>query len=277
MKYAVKILILLSLLLPASLLSQHTQGTETQKDAKESEAAKLARETSNPIASIISLPVQFNFNFGAGDHNRFQSVTNVMPVLPFKLNKKINVVNRVIIPFIYQPDVAQESGGSFGVGDLNYSAFFTPAKTGKFIWGIGPAMNIPTRSNDVLGSPEFGIGPTAIALVMAGNWTYGFTANNVWSYEGGNLNQLFSQVFVVYTFPSAWFVQFMPTITANWNAPEGEQWSIPLGANMGKVVMFGKQPVKLIGGGGYFVESPTNGPEWQLFFQTVFLFPKGKK
>lgn len=277
MKFSIKSIIILLLLFPLSLFSQNVPLVGAEENSGESEAAKLARETSNPIASIISLPIQFNFNFGLGEYNRFQSVTNVMPVLPFKLSKKINVVNRVIIPFIYQPAVTQESGGSFGVGDINYSAFFTPSKTGKFVWGIGPAMNIPTRSNDVLGSPEFGIGPTAIALVMAGKWTYGFTANNVWSYEGGNLNQLFSQVFVVYTFPSAWFVQFMPTITANWNAPEGEQWSIPLGANAGKVVLFGKQPVKFIGGGGYFVESPTNGPEWQLFFQTVFLFPKGKK
>ena len=138
-------------------------------------------------------------------------------------------------------------------------------------------MSIPTRSSENLGEPYLGIGPTIIALVMAGNWTVGLTANNVWSYEGGQLNSLFAQVFIVYTFPSAWFVQTMPTITANWNAPEGQQWSIPLGANVGKLVMLGKLPVKFIGGGGYFVVRPDNGAKWQLFFQTVFLFPKKKK
>lgn len=237
-------------------------------------AAELAKKTANPIAAIISAPIQFNFNFGLGEYDRFQSVTNFMPVLPFRLTDKINVVNRVIIPLIYQPDVSSESGGTFGVGNINYSAFFTSSKLQKVIWGIGPAMNIPTLTNTALGSPEFGIGPSLIALVMPGNWALGFTANNVWSYVNNDLNLLFSQVFVVYTFPSAWFVQFMPTITANWNAPKGEIWSIPIGANMGKVVMLGKQPVKLIGGGGYFVEAPTNGPTWQLFFQAVFLFPK---
>ena len=112
---------------------------------------------------------------------------------------------------------------------------------------------------------------------MPGNWAFGLTANNVTSYENGNLNALFSQVFIVYTFPSAWFVQMQPTITANWNAPEGQKWTVPLGANVGKLVMFGKQPVKFIGGGAYYIERPDNGPDWQLFFQVVFLFPKKAK
>jgi len=238
------------------------------------EAADLAKKTANPIANMISVPFQFNFNFGMGEYNRTQTVLNVMPVVPFRLNDKINVINRFILPVISQPDITQESGGTFGLGDINYSMFFTPARAGKIIWGIGPALNIPTRTNNALGSPEFGIGPTAVVLMMKGNWAYGFTANNVWSYESGNLSSLYSQVFITYTFPSAWFVNMMPTITANWKAPEGQQWSIPLGANLGKVVIVGKQPIKLIGGGAYYAVKPDNGPDWQLFAQAVFLFPK---
>ena len=239
------------------------------------DAAELAKKTANPIASVISLPIQFNFNFGLGEFDRTQTLVNIMPVLPFALNDNINVINRVIIPVINQPDITQETGGTFGVGNINYSAFFTPAKAGKIIWGIGPAFSIPTRSSNMLGSTEFGVGPTFIALMMPGNWAFGFTANNVFSYENGTLNSLWSQIFIVYTFKSAWFVQMMPTITANWNAPEGEQWSIPLGANVGKLVMLGKQPVKFIAGGSYYVQKPTAGPDWMAFFQVVFLFPKG--
>jgi hypothetical protein len=270
-------MIMKKLLVAIFLLSGFATSVIAQEASADSDAAALAKETANPLATIISLPIQFNFNFGAGEYNRFQSVTNLMPVIPSRIGPKVNLVNRVIIPFISQPDVSQESGGTFGVGNINYSAFFTPAKSGKVIWGIGPAFSIPTRSSNMLGSTEFGIGPTLIVLTMPGNWALGLTANNVTSYENGNLNSLFAQVFIVYTFPSAWFVQTMPTITANWNAPEGQVWSIPLGANMGKVVMFGKQPVKFIGGGGYFVERPDNGAKWQLFFQTVFLFPKKAK
>lgn len=275
MKNTTQILLAFSFFLASSLLvNAQSEGDKPQlTGTTEENAAALAKKTANPIAAMISLPIQFNFNFGLGEYDRFQSVTNLMPVIPFRLSDKINVVNRIIIPFMYQPDVTSESGGTFGLGNVNYSAFFTPAKLNKIIWGIGPAMNIPTLTNTALGSSEFGIGPSLVVLTMPGNWAIGLTANNVWSYENNNLNQLFAQVFVVYTFPSAWFVQTMPTITANWNAPKGEVWSIPLGANVGKVVIAGKQPIKLIGGGGYFVEAPTNGPTWQLFFQAVFLFP----
>ena len=264
----------ITLLIAFLLLIGMNHSLKAQDASADSDAAALAKETANPLANMISLPVQFNFNFGLGEYNRTQTLINVMPVIPYPLGKKLNVINRIILPVLIQPDVSQESGSTFGLGDINYSMFFTPAKAGKFIWGIGPALNIPTRTNNLLGSPEFGIGPSIIALTMPGNWALGLTANNVWSYTNSNLSSLFSQVFIVYTFPSALFVQMMPTITANWNAPEGQQWSFPLGANMGKVVMFGKQPVKFIGGGSYYVISPDNGPTWQLFFQAVFLFPK---
>ena len=259
------------------LLSGLFNYAEAQEQPAESDAAALAKKTANPIAAMISVPFQFNFNFGLGEYDRTQYLMNIMPVIPFRLSEKINVVNRIILPVMVQPDITKESGSTFGLGDINYSMFFTAAETKKVIWGIGPAFNIPTRTNDVLGSPEFGLGPTFIALMMPGNWAFGFTVNNVWSYNNSDLNALFSQIFIVYTFKSAWFVQMMPTITANWNAAKGQQWSVPLGANTGKVVMFGKQPVKLIGGGGYFVVSPDNGPKWQLFAQAVFLFPKKKK
>ena len=266
----------IAILVTCLLLIGMNHSLQAQDASADSDAAELAKQTANPLANMISLPVQFNFNFGLGEYNRTQTLINLMPVIPYPLGKKLNVINRIILPVLIQPDVAEESGSTFGIGDINYSMFFTPQKAGKLIWGIGPALNIPTRTNNLLGSPEFGIGPSIIALTMPGNWAIGLTANNVWSYSNSNLSALFSQVFVVYTFPSAFFVQMMPTITANWNAPEGQQWSIPLGANMGKVVMFGKQPVKFIGGGSYYVVSPDNGPTWQLFFQAVFLFPKKK-
>jgi len=250
---------------------------DTNAPSGESDAAKLAKETANPLAAMISVPFQFNFNFGLGEYNRTQTLINVMPAIPFRLNDKFNVLNRIILPVLIQPDVSEQSGSTFGLGSVNYSMFLTPADAGKIIWGIGPAFNIPTRTNNLLGSPEFGIGPTLIVLTMPGNWALGLTVNNVWSYTNNNLNALFSQVFVVYTFPSAWFVQMMPTITANWNAEKGQKWSFPLGANMGKVVIFGKQPVKFIGGGSYYVLKPDAGPTWQLFAQVVLLFPKRKK
>lgn len=237
-------------------------------------AAAIARQTANPIADIKTIPFQFNFNFGMGNHKRMQTVVNFMPVIPFPVSKNINAINRLIIPIINMPEFSDESGSTFGLGDINYSMLFTPADVGKLIWGIGPAVNIPTRTNNELGSSEFGIGPSFVVLVMPGNWALGLTANNVWSYENGYLNALFSQVFITYTFPGAWFVNFAPTITANWNAEKGEQWTVPLSFNIGKLKLFGGQPIKFLAGGSYFLEKPSYGPDWQLNFQVVFIFAK---
>lgn len=253
-----------------------TSAIMAQEESNETDAAELAKSTANPLANIISVPFQYNLNIGLGEYDRAQNIINIMPVVPLKLNDKINLINRFIVPIIDQPDLTHESGSTFGIGDMNYSLFFTPAKTGKVIWGLGPAFNIPTRTSDLLGSPEFGIGPTFIVMTMPGNWAFGLTASNVWSYENSDLNSLFSQVFIVYTFPSALFVNFAPTITSNWNADDGEKWTIPLSFNLGKVKVFGKQPIKFILGGSYFAEKPTNGPDWQANFQMVLLFPKSK-
>ena len=161
--------------LPGTTFAQEdAQDVATQLQGNTaSNAAALAKETANPIAAIISAPIQFNFNFGLGEYDRFQSVTNLMPVLPFRINDKVNAVNRIIIPLLYQPDVSQETGGTFGVGNINYSMFITPSKASKIIWGIGPALSIPTRTSNLLSSPEFGIGPTFVVLTMPGNWAIG--------------------------------------------------------------------------------------------------------
>lgn len=270
MKLNLKVLILTVLF----IFSYQLTGFSQEEDSEGNKAAELAKATANPLANMISVPIQLNLNFGMGTFDRTQTLINLMPVLPLQVGENVNLINRIILPIMIQPDLTQSLGNTFGIGDINYSMFFTPAKPGSLIWGFGPAFNIPTRTSNVLGSPEFGIGPTLVLLTMPGNWALGLTANNVWSYESDTLNALFSQVFVTYTFPSAWFINFSPTITANWNAADGEQWTVPLSFNTGVLKVFGKQPIKFTLGGSYFVQRPTNGPDWQVNFQMVFLFKK---
>jgi hypothetical protein len=184
------------------------------------------------------------------------------------------MINRVIIPIINQPDVTSNSGTTSGIGNTNYTAFFTPSKPGPVIWGIGPSLNIPTISSTKLGGREFGIGASFVALGMPGKWVLGLLASNVWSYLNSNLNSFFGQYFIVLNFKGGWFVNSAPTITANWNAESGEQWTIPFGLGGGKVSHIGKQPVKFVLGGYYYAAKPTNGPEWLIQFQFFLLFPR---
>ena len=241
----------------------------------DAEAAELAKKSQNPVANMISLPLQFNFNNGMGEYNRSQMVINVQPVFPLKLNSKINIINRFIQPVINQPDVMESSGSTFGLGNLNYTAFFTPAEPGKLIWGVGPAFSIPTATSSKLGGTDFGLGPSVVALTMPGHWVLGLIANQIWSYRvDSNLSSFFLQYFINYNLPQGWYVGTGPSLSANWKADEGEKWTVPFGLNVGKLTRFGKQPIKLHLGVYYNAVRPTYGADWSVQFQVVFLFPK---
>lgn len=246
----------------------------TVKAQGDDKAQDLAKQSANPVASLITVPFQFNFNQGLGEFDRSQFVLNIQPVLPISVTEDINMINRVIIPIISQPDLTSESGSTFGIGNTNYTAFFTPAKPGSVIWGIGPSFNLPTISSTKLGGSEFGIGASFVTLTMPGKWVLGLLASNVWSYVNSNLNTFFGQYFIVYNFNGGWFLNSAPSISANWNAESGEQWTIPFGLGGGKVTRIGKQPVKFNLGGYYYAVAPTNGPEWLIQFQFFLLFPK---
>jgi len=234
----------------------------------------LAKATQNPVADLISVPLQNNFNFPVGPGDDLQWVCNIQPVWPINLNEDWNLITRTILPVIYQPSLAPGLDSEFGLGDTTFSAFLSPAKSGKLIWGAGPVILIPTSTADVLGAGQWGLGPSAVALQMSGPWVYGALVNNVWSFEG-DVNSFLLQPFVNYNLPGGWYVGSAPIITANWKAPSGEEWTVPIGVQGGKITRLGKLPVNLQLGVFYNVERPAGGPDWNLRLQIQFLFPKG--
>lgn len=243
---------------------------------EEDSAAKLAKIATNPIANMVTIPFQFNLNFGMTDYNRYGTVLNLQPVLPFKLNKNWNVVNRIMLPLNQKPNNAP-NGSSYGIGDINMSMFVTPSKVGKLIWGVGPVFNIPTASDPEFGVNAFGIGPTIMVMYMTGHhWAFGINANQTWSYQTNDLNALFGQYMIIYNIKKGWFVNTMPTIRANFNEDEGNQWTVPVGFGGGKVQKIGKQAFKFQLQGYYTVVQPSMGAEWTLQATVFLLFPKGK-
>jgi len=106
--------------------------------ADESET-ELAKKTQNPVADLISVPFQTNFNFNTGTTDATVYVLNVQPVIPFKLTEDWNLITRTVMPIINQPSLFPHMESAFGMGDINPTLFFSPAKPGAFIWGVGPA------------------------------------------------------------------------------------------------------------------------------------------
>ena len=238
----------------------------------------LAKQTQNPVASLISVPLQSNFNFGVGPNEELQYIMNVQPVVPIGITDDWNVITRPILPIISQPFLAPGVGDTFGLGDMQLQLYLSPAKPGALIWGAGPVFQFPTATDESLGTGRWAAGPAAVALTMQGPWVFGALANNLWSFAGDDerpkVNQLTVQPFVNYNLPDGWYVNSAPIITANWEAEDGDTWTVPLGAGVGKIVRVGKLPINLQLASYYNVVTPEYGAEWQLRFQVQLLFPR---
>lgn len=205
---------------------------------------------------------------------------NVKPVYPLNL-AKVNLINRFILPVIYQEERVEGEGSEFGLGDFTYQAFFSPVKPGKIIWGAGPAFVFPTNTDDRLGVDKWSAGPAFVALAKPGHWLFGLLTQNVWSYAGdddeSDVNFFSFQYFINYNFKNGWYISSTPTITADWEANSDDRWTVPFGGGVGHLVKFGKQPVDLKLQGFYNVEKPKGAADWSLQFQVKLLFPKKAK
>jgi len=242
------------------------------------DSADLAKKLSNPVAAMISVPFQFNYDDGFGPNDGERATLNIQPVVPISLNDDWTMISRTILPVIWQNDIAGPSGEQFGLGDITQSLFFSPKNPGPsgIIWGAGPVFLVPTGTDDLLGSGKWGAGPTAVVLKQMGGWTVGALANHIWSFAGdsdrSDVSSTFLQPFVSYTTHNAWTFGVNTESTYNW---ETEEWSVPLNFTVGKLTKIGHQPVSFTAGIRYWAESPDSGPDGLGFRGVVtFLFPE---
>lgn len=261
-------------------LSETLEEAKAEAAAPDSKAttADLAKATQNPVASLISVPIQNNSNFNVGPYDRTQNVLNLQPVIPAKLNGNWNLITRIIQPIVWQPYPNANTGGEYGLGDMNPTFFLSPGKPNKLIWGVGPAFVLPTATNDILGQGKFNVGPSIVALTQPGAWTLGVLMNNVWSVAGSGLrrdvNQMLLQYFINYNLKKGWYISVSPIITANWQASSGNVWTVPVGGGVGRVMKLGFQPVNISAAFYGNPVSPLGASTWSMRLQIALLFPK---
>ena len=246
--------------------------------AQSDDAADLAKQLSNPVASLVSVPFQFNYNDGLGpDGDGHQSYVNVQPVIPISLDENWNVISRTIVPIVAQDGVIPDEASQFGLGATTQSLFFSPKQPGPggVIWGAGAAFLLPTAT-DGIAPNQWGAGVTGVALKQAGQWTVGALANQIWSLTGnsryGDYSQLFLQPFVSYTTAKATSFTLNSESTYDW---ETDEWSVPINALVAQVVKIGGQRVQFGIGARYWAESPEFGPDgWGARAVVTLLFPR---
>jgi len=243
------------------------------------DADALAKQLSNPVASLISVPLQLNYDDGlgpGGDGERW--LLNVQPVIPIELNEDWNVISRTIVPLISQEDVFPGDRRQSGLGDLVQSAFFSPKQptASGWIWGAGPVFLLPTATDELLGADKWGIGPTVVALKQTEDgWTFGMLANHIWSFAGdddrSDVNATFLQPFLSKGLGAGRTLTVNMESTYDW---ESSQWNVPVNLIYAKVTKFGNQLVSIGGGARLYLETPAGGADWGLRFIVTLLFPR---
>ncbi|MBZ4039116.1 transporter [Lysobacter sp. 13A] len=241
-----------------------------------SDADALAKQLSNPVASLVSVPFQFNADYGYdGGGERY--LLNIQPVIPMSIGPDWNLITRVIVPVVHQDDVFGPSGTQTGLGDITPTLFFSPKQptAGGLVWGVGPVFLLPTATDDLLGADQWAAGPSAVMLKQTGSWTVGLLANHLWSLAGdddrSDISTTFLQPFLTRSFPGGRTLTFNLESSYNWKTDDA---TVPLNITYSKVTQWGGQLVSVAGGGRVYVEAPDGGPEWGLRLQLTLLYPK---
>ena len=240
---------------------------------------ELVKDLANPVAALISVPIQVNYDkkIGPGEYGSVWRV-NVQPVVPFSLNSEWNLISRTIVPLIDQTDIPVEGEGKTGIGDIVQTFFFSPARptSGGIIWAIGPVLLLPTATDEMLGSEKWGIGPSALVLKQKGSWTYGFLTNHIESVAGDSdrddISLTLMQPFLSYATETKTSIGLSTESTYDW---ENEQWAVPVMLTVSQMLKVKEQIFTVGGGVRYWAESSDNGPKgWGSRVQVTFLFPR---
>jgi hypothetical protein len=271
----------------ARIASAQTETDSVRAERHTKTEASLAKAAQNPVANMVSLPLQYNYYTAGGLGSRSAMVLNLQPVLPLPVGKRWLIVSRTIVPFTSVPisDSVFTAVGlrpflpvrSSGIADIQEQAYVTSAKPSKFTWAVGPVFSFPTATNDVLRTGQWGLGPTAVALVMPGPWVIGTLANNIWRIGGAAhghvLNTFTVQPFINYNLPGAWAVSTAPLITSDWSAPRDQRWTVPVGLGFSKVTHIAEQPMNLLIQYYHNANHPRTAGSEQIRVEVAALWP----
>ncbi|MBK0370055.1 hypothetical protein [Flavobacterium agrisoli] len=245
---------------------------------------EMAKKRQDPVSGLRSVFLQeVLLPVADGTAQSF----SIQPVWPFRLAKNLKLITYTIIPFQSVPitnNVGQvpvhpitlqssNSDCSGGLGNILFNGYFSSIeKKGKISWGAGPAIQLPTRTNAILGSNRVSLGPSVLFNRAGDIFSIGFVAQNYWSLGGEGANKVNSfslQYMSYYNLPKGWFLESNATIVNNWLAEKDQKMLLPLGGGAGKTFKIGQSKLFYCGAAQIFYNAvrPDIVGSWQAMFQ----------
>ena len=249
-----------------------TVAAETNATPSVDELVKLKQ---NPVSGLRQIELQATVNPGLHNSGKTSSNFSIQPVWPIALNEDWRLITYTILPVIQQPGAPGESSVA-GLSDTLINLFVSPQKAGAVVWGAGPSILLPTRTNPALGSDRVALGPALVLFYPQDKWSAGVVLQNGWSLGGSGRNRVNAagaQYILNYNLPGGWYLYSNATITADWIAKERDRWTVPVGGGAGRVFTIGKQSVSASLQALAYPVTPQNGPRWSVIGQFAFLFP----
>jgi hypothetical protein len=271
-----------SLRLPLQDGKNLSYGAVTGSSTEEGEesASELNRKLTNPVSDIWSISNQFN-NFEL-NNGQWNNNWNFQPVMPVSLTKDWNLITRPVMPFyniVPHETAPNEFARDAGLGDLTLLELLSPANSGNWVLGAGPTAIFPTATSHFTGQGKWQLGPSVVVGYLTKQYFIGVFPQQWWSIGGEHgrpdTNQMNLQPIATIFFGEGWSFGYSGNILADWTAPSPDVWTVPIGLGLGKVVKFGRLPVKIQLAVQYMPVHPRiSGQEWNVQVQITPVIPK---
>jgi hypothetical protein len=236
----------------------------------------IAKEVQNPASPVVTIPIQSNIQNGLGAKGDQGFLFRLQPAIPFRITDRVYLISRTIIPIAHVPFSPRLDRESWEVGNVSQTAWLTTPVAGtNLLVGLGPSVTLPTLNSNAAGTRKTTLGPSALVVFQEkGNpWVFGSLMAQAWSVAGPPgraVNVSTVQPFVNYNLGGGWFIASAPEITYDWEA-RGKKLTLPLGAGIGKALLFGKTPVTVAASAYYNAVRPSGVPEWVARLGVTFV------